>query len=82
MGFIDKAKEAISNAAEKIKDPDGSIVEDTWPAGDGPVPADTSYEEEAQNVEGIDPDLDTSVLDQYDEGEEEGQDDEFEEDNR
>ncbi|GAA1406593.1 hypothetical protein AUR04nite_05660 [Glutamicibacter uratoxydans] len=71
MGFLDKAKEAISNAAERIKDPDGTIVEDTWPAGEDPEPGDTKYAQEDSSttkpVQDADPELDASLEDQYDE---------------
>ncbi|WP_313810616.1 hypothetical protein [Glutamicibacter sp.] len=74
MGFLDKAKEVISNAAERIKDPDGTIVEDSWPAGEDPEPGDTKYAQEepstTEPVQGNDPDLDASVEDQYQEGDE------------
>lgn len=33
MGILDKAKELIGNAAQRLKDPDKDLVEKTWPAG-------------------------------------------------
>lgn len=61
MSFKDKAKEIIDSVVEKVKDPDGSLVERTWPAGEAPDP------ETAQDAStGTDPDLDASPEDQYD----------------
>ncbi|UYQ77222.1 hypothetical protein OF385_14550 [Glutamicibacter sp. JL.03c] len=33
MGILDKAKDLISHATDRIKDPDKDVVEKTWPAG-------------------------------------------------
>jgi len=33
MGILDKAKDLIGHAAERLKDPDKDLVEKTWPAG-------------------------------------------------
>lgn len=33
MGILDKAKDLIGNAAQRLKDPDKDLVEKTWPAG-------------------------------------------------
>ena len=61
MGFKDKAKEVIDNVVEKAKDPDGSLVEKTWPAGEAPA-----TKEQDRPAEGFDPDMDSSTSDQYD----------------
>ncbi|WP_431710216.1 hypothetical protein [Glutamicibacter uratoxydans] len=61
MSFKDKAKEVLDSVVEKVKDPDGSLVERTWPAGEAPVPETTENE-----AIGADPDLDASPEDQYD----------------
>lgn len=58
MSFKDKAKEVLDSVVEKIKDPDGSLVERTWPAGENPVA-------DGETNEGTDPDLDASDKDQY-----------------
>lgn len=77
MGFIDKAKDAISHAADRFKDPDKDLVENLWPLGqpdDEHLPADsgeTAGEGQEQpgnrmaSVQGADPDLDDSPDDQY-----------------
>lgn len=71
MGFLDKAKEAISNAADRIKDPDKDVVENNWPAGEAPgdlepgEPTVTDPELDLDPVQGTDPDLDASEDDQY-----------------
>ncbi|MEV7639032.1 MULTISPECIES: hypothetical protein [Actinomycetes] len=81
MGFIDKAKDAISHAADRFKDPDKDLVENLWPLGqpdDEHLPADSGQpsEEDLEQpgnhlppVQGADPDLDDSPEDQYSEGE-------------
>ncbi|KSU65951.1 hypothetical protein [Arthrobacter sp. NIO-1057] len=33
MGILDKAKDLISHATDRINDPDKDVVEKTWPAG-------------------------------------------------
>lgn len=81
MGFIDKAKEAISHAADRLKDPDQDLVEKTWPLGqpdDEHVPSPAEEDsgpgaapQPTQSAEGIDPDLDDSTEDQYREDDEE-----------
>lgn len=63
MGFKDKAKDAIDKIVDKVKDPDGSLVEKTWPAAEPPVPEG----QETDQAQGADPDLDASPQDQYDE---------------
>lgn len=68
MGFIDKAKDAIGNAVDKLKDPDQSLVEKTWPLGqpdDEHLPSDPAEASEPEEEQGIDPDLDGSTDDQY-----------------
>lgn len=73
MGFIDKAKEAIAHAADRLKDPDQDLVEKTWPLGqpdDEHMPSDSPDAYEV-DPEGIDPDLDNSPEDQYSEEDEE-----------
>jgi len=62
MGLIDKAKEAIAHAADRLKDPDQDLVEKTWPLGQ---PDDEHVPAPAHEAEGIDPDLDDSTEDQY-----------------
>lgn len=61
MSFKDKAKEVIDTVVEKVKDPDGSLVEKSWPPGEGPTP-DTKH----GAAEGTDPDIEASSDDQYD----------------
>ncbi|QRQ78306.1 hypothetical protein [Glutamicibacter protophormiae] len=71
MGFLDKAKEAISHAADRIKDPDKDVVENNWPAGETPEDLGigqetvTDPELELDPIQGPDPDLDNSADDQY-----------------
>lgn len=62
MGFKDKAKEIIDNVVDRVKDPDGSLVEKTWPAAEPPV---SEGETSPEAAEGADPDLDSSTEDQY-----------------
>lgn len=65
MGFKDKAKEAIDRIVGKVKDPDGSLVERTWPAAEPPV----AEPDDTDPVQGTDPELDASPEDQYDDDE-------------
>lgn len=71
MGFLDKAKEAISHAADRIKDPDKDVVENNWPAGETPEDLGSGQETvtdpelELDPIQGPDPDLDNSADDQY-----------------
>ncbi|MCW4465768.1 hypothetical protein OK351_09635 [Glutamicibacter sp. MNS18] len=64
MGFMDKAKEVMDKIAGKVKDPDGSLVERTWPAAEPPVAED---DDGTNHIQGADPELDVSPEDQYDE---------------
>ncbi|MFJ2618452.1 hypothetical protein [Glutamicibacter sp. NPDC087344] len=70
MGFLDKAKEAISHAAERIKDPDKDVVENNWPAGETPedlgLGKEMAKEPELDPIQGSDPELENSSDDQYD----------------
>lgn len=74
MGFLDKAKDMFSNAADRLKDPDKNLVEHAWPMGeaddehlpDGPHDPE-AHDQPTQPVRGADPELDDSVEDQYDE---------------
>lgn len=68
MGFIDKAKDAMKETIEKIKDPDQNLVEKAWPVSEGNPDVDDRPEpgEEDDPTVGIDPDLDPSEGDQYD----------------
>lgn len=73
MGLLDKAKEAISHAAQKIKDPDKDVVENNWPAGEAPGDledsgtVDDNSELDLDPVQGTDPDLNMAADERYDE---------------
>lgn len=73
MGLLDRAKEALSHAAEKIKDPAKNVVESNWPAGEAPGDLDNGSQAVADPeldldpVQGTDPDLNAPADEQYDE---------------
>ncbi|MGQ3383396.1 hypothetical protein [Glutamicibacter sp. TV12E] len=58
MGILDRAKDLIGQAADRLKDPDKDLVEKTWPAGqpdDEHIPSDSGQSAQAPGDGDADP---------------------------
>lgn len=49
MGFLDKAKDLLGQATDRLKDPDKDLVEKAWPLGE---PDDEHLPHDGQDLEG------------------------------